>query len=171
LKFFQDKKGLATTYAGFFWFFLFFSVPIGGIYYTLSDGDTFPKLSQIVSKKAITDIDAAANQFTIAFFFILFMCLLTGFMYALTAKSRELAFRFFSITFGVYTVIAFGYKVIITSAMNAAIANLEDGPLKVAAPAVAKSFENNFLLFGLAGAILSTLALLIGLLGKGQKES
>ncbi|MEN9736083.1 MAG: hypothetical protein RL129_793 [Actinomycetota bacterium] len=71
------------------------------------------------------------------------MCLLTGFMYALTAKSRELAFRFFSITF----------------------------PLKVAAPAVAKSFENNFLLFGLAGAILSTLALLIGLLGKGQKES
>lgn len=92
-------------------------------------------------------------------------------MFTLVAKSREYAFRFFTIAFGLYTIAAFGYKVIISSAMTVAIDKLSDGPLKDNGPAVAKSFANNFLIFGLAGAVLSTLALLIGLLGKGQKES
>lgn len=92
-------------------------------------------------------------------------------MYLLTAKSRELAFRFFSITFGIYTVAAFGFKVIITSAMTISIEKLAEGQLKAEAPTVVKSFVNNFLLFGMAGAILSTIALLLGLLGRGNKES
>ena len=92
-------------------------------------------------------------------------------MFTLVAKSRESAFRFFSIVFGIYTIAAFGYKVIISSAMTVAISKLADGPLKDEAPAIAKSFANNFLLFGIAGAVLSTLALIFGLLGKTQKES
>lgn len=170
MKFYNGKRGLAIAYAGLFSFFLFFSLPIGGVFLTLNDGETFTKLNQIISNKP-SEISGAAGQFQLVFYFIIFMVLLTGFMYLLTAKSRELAFRFFSITFGIYTVAAFGFKVMITSAMTISIEKLAEGQLKAEAPTVVKSFVNNFLLFGMAGAILSTIALLLGLLGRGNKES
>jgi hypothetical protein len=170
LKFFNGKKGLAVTYGTFFAFFLFFSIPIGGIFYTLNDGDTFTKLTQIMGS-APTEINHAAGQFRMAFYFIIFMALLTGFMYLLTAKSRAFAFRFFTIIFGTYTIIAFGYKVIVGAALNTAIAKLDAGALKEGAPAIAKSFTNNFLILGVAGAALSMIALVIGLLGKEERES
>jgi hypothetical protein len=170
LKFFAGKRGLAITYASFFAFFLFFSIPIGGIFYTLNDGDTFTKLTQIMGSSP-AEINHAAGQFRLAFYFIIFMAALTGFMYLLTAKSRALAFRFFTIIFGSYTIVAFGYKVIVSSALTTAINKLEDGPLKDGAPAVAKSFTDNFLILGIAGAALSVISLIIGLLGKDIKES
>ena len=92
-------------------------------------------------------------------------------MFVLTAKSQELAFRFFSITFGIYTIAAFGFKVILTSALTAEVNKLSESPLKAEGPKVIKAFVNNFLIFGITGAALSTIALLIGLLGRGSKES
>lgn len=170
MKFYNGKRGLAITYAGFFSFFLFFSLPIGGVFYTLNDGDTFQKLNQIISNKP-DEISNAASQFRLVFYFIVFMCLLTAFMFVLTAKSQELAFRFFSITFGIYTIAAFGFKVILTSALTAEVNKLSESPLKAEGPKVIKAFVNNFLIFGITGAALSTIALLIGLLGRGSKES
>jgi hypothetical protein len=170
LKFFSGKRGLAIAYASFFAFFLFFSIPIGGVFLTLRSGDTFSKLGEIMSNKP-TDVSHAAGQFRIAFLFILFMILLTGFMYILVAKSRDLAFRFFTIIFGSYTIIALGYKVIVSAALTTAISKLDSGPLKTEAPNIAKVFINNFVYFGIVGALLSVISLIIGLTGKTEKES
>ena len=141
------------------------------MFLTIGDKNTFAKLSEIVSNKPLTNIEGAISQFRIAFFFILFMCLLTGLMYALTAKSRELTFRFFSIVLGIYTFVALGYKVIITAALNSAITKISDSTLKTEAPAIAKAFENKFVLFGVSGVVLSLLFLIIGLRGGRTKES
>ena len=92
-------------------------------------------------------------------------------MYALTAKSRELTFRFFSIVLGIYTFVALGYKVIITAALNSAITKISDSTLKAEAPAIAKAFENKFVLFGVSGVVLSLLFLIIGLRGGRTTES
>ena len=170
LKLFTNKRGLAITYGAFFCFFGFFSIPIGGVFLTIGNKDNFAKLGQIVSNKPINNLDGAIGQFRLFFTFILLMILLTGFMYMLTAKSKELAFRFFAIAFGTYTVVAFGYKVIITAAMAAAIKKITDPNLMSAAPAIVKNFEGKFVLFGVIGAGLSLFFLLAGLLTKSNKE-
>ena len=170
MKLFTNKRGLAITYGAFFCFFGFFSIPVGGVFLTIGNKENFAKLGQIVSNKPNTNIDGAIGQFRLFFTFILLMILLTGFMYMLTAKSKELAFRFFAISFGTYTVVAFGYKVIITAAMDAAIKKITDSDLMTLAPAIAKNFESKFVLFGVIGAGLSLFFLLAGLLTKTNKE-
>ena len=152
MKLFTNKRGLAITYGAFFCFFGFFSIPIGGVFLTIGNKDNFAKLGQIVSNKPINNLDGAIGQFRLFFTFILLMILLTGFMYMLTAKSKELAFRFFAIAFGTYTVVAFGYKVIITAAMAAAIKKITDPNLMSAAPAIVKNFEGKFVLFEIGRA-------------------
>ena len=170
MRFYSGKRGLAVAYASFFSFFLFFSIPIGGVYFTIRNGNTFAKLGEIISNKP-AEVSHAAGQFKLAFLFVLLMVILTGLMYLLTAKSREMAFRFLTIIFGSYTIIALGYKVIVSAAMTTAISKLDPGPLKEQAPAVAKAFTNNFVIFGVAGALLSLASLIIGLTGKSKKES
>lgn len=171
MKFYANKKGLAITYAAFFCFFGVFSIPVGGVFLIINDKNTFAKLSEIVSNKPLTNIEGAISQFRIAFFFIILMCLLTGFMYSLTAKSRELTFRFFSVALGIYTFVALGYKVIISAALKSTISKISDPVLKAQAPMIAKTFENKFVIFGITGVVLSLLFLLIGLLGKRSKEN
>jgi len=170
LKFFTDKRGLAITYAIFSAFFLFFSIPIGAVFLTFRNGETFSKLNEIIGNQP-ANLNHAETQFRLAFYFVILMVVLTGFMYLLTAKSRSSAFRFLTIIFGSYTIISFGYKVIVGTALTTAISKLESGPLKVSAPAIAKSFTNNFLVFGLTGALLSILSLLLGLLGNERREA
>ena len=170
MKLFTDKRGLAITYAIFSAFFLFFSIPIGAIYLTFRNGETFSKLNQIVGNKP-AEITHAQTQFRLAFYFIILMVFLTGLMYLLTAKSRSSAFRFLTIIFGSYTIISLGYKVIVGTALTTAISKLESGTLKESAPAIAKSFTNNFLVFGLTGALLSVVTLLLGLFGNERREA
>ena len=170
MKLFTDKRGLAITYAIFSSFFLFFSIPIGAVYLTFRNSDTFSKLNQIVGNRP-ADINHAQTQFKLAFYFIILMVVLTVFMYLLTAKSQSIAFRFLTIIFGSYTIISLGYKVIVGTALTSAISKLESGPIKDSAPAVAKAFTNNFIVFGLIGALLSVLTLILGLLGNEKRES
>jgi hypothetical protein len=169
LKFFSGKRGLAISYASLFAFFLFFSIPIGSVYLTLKNAEIFSKLNQIISNKPANTANAS-GQFSIAFLFIFLMVVLTGFMYLLTAKSREFAFRFFTIIFGCYTIVAFGYKVIVTAALTNAVSKLDSGILKDQAPAVVKTFTSNFIIFGVIGALLSILSLIVGLIGRSAKE-
>ena len=91
-------------------------------------------------------------------------------MFLLTAKSREIAFRFLSISFGIYTVAALGFKVILAAALTSEASKISNEAFKADAPVAIKAFVNNYLIFGIIGAVLSSVALIIGLIPGRKKE-
>ena len=63
-----------------------------------------------------------------------------------------------------------GFKVILAAALTSEASKISNEALKADAPVAIKAFVNNYLIFGIIGAVLSSVAFIIGLIPGRKKE-